>query len=268
MPRLTVRPAFRPSSTFGRIPAATTTRSASSFDPSESSTPVTVSPPSIALVLPPSSTFTPSSSIFDRRYAPPQGSSCRSISVSIRCTTVTWQPLHLEPASRLEAEKAAANDDRACLRSGALQQRSRVVERAEREHPVLVEPRDRREPGRAAHRQQQRVIRRDASVVAGDRLGPRIDIDNPHADAEVDAVLPIPFEPVDHDVVSVFFAGEHRREQHAVVVDVGLFAEDRDIEARQVLQDVLEARHAGHAVADDHQRLHRAVLSTRTADCL
>ena len=97
---------------------------------------------------------------------------------------------------------------------------------------------------------------------------PRIDIDNPHADAEVDAVLSIPLEPVDHDVVGVLFAGEHRREQHAVVVDVRLVAEDRDVEARRVLQDLLEARHAGHAVADHHQLLHRAVLSTRTADCL
>jgi hypothetical protein len=67
MPRLTVRPAFRPNSTFGRIPAATTTRSASSVEPFENSTPVTVSPPRMAVVLRPSSTFTPSSSIFDRR---------------------------------------------------------------------------------------------------------------------------------------------------------------------------------------------------------
>ena len=96
----------------------------------------------------------------------------------------------------------------------------------------------------------------------------RIHVDHPHADAEVDGVPLIPLEPVDDDVVRALFPGEHRREQHPVVVDVGLVAEDRDVETRREREDLLEARHAGHAVADHDQLLHRAVLSTRTADCL
>ena len=64
---LDVRPALRPSSTFGRIPAATTTRFASSCSPSANSTPSTRPLPRIAFVLLPSSTRMPSSSIFASR---------------------------------------------------------------------------------------------------------------------------------------------------------------------------------------------------------
>ena len=81
-------------------------------------------------------------------------------------------------------------------------------------------------------------------------------------------MLLIPLERIDDDVVRRLFTGEHGGQQHAVVVHVRLVAEHRDGELRRVLQDLLHARHPGHAVADDDQPLHRAVLSTRTADCL
>jgi hypothetical protein len=175
---------------------------------------------------------------------------------------------HLQPARGFETEQPATDDDRARLRSRAPEQGSRIVERAEREHAVFVEPCDRRKPRCAAGRQQQRVVRRDASVVAGDRF-PCAHPRRPSARRrEVDGVSLIPLEPVDDDVVRALFPGEHRREQHPVVVDVGLVAEDRDVEARREPEDLLEAGHAGHAVADHDQLLHRAVLSTRTADCL
>src|SRR5258708_1065623 len=97
MPRLTVSPALRPRSTFGRMPAATTTRSASILLPSLNSTPVTARPPRSACVRRPSITRTPSASILSLRYVPPAESRWRSIRVSIRCTTATSHPWTCRP---------------------------------------------------------------------------------------------------------------------------------------------------------------------------
>ena len=69
-------------------------------------------------------------------------------------------------------------------------------------------------------------------------------------------VLRVPLATVDDDVVGGLLAGEHRRQHDAVVVDVRLVAEDRHREARLVLEDLLEAVHPGHAVADDDQASH------------
>ena len=101
----------------------------------------------------------------------------------------------------------------------------------------------------------------------------RIDVDDANTDAELDLVAAIPFLGVDDDLVSLFLAGEDRGEHHAVVVDVRLVTEDGDAELRVVLEDLLDAGHARHAVADDHQSPHRAApsrgaFSTRAADCL
>ena len=63
----------------------------------------------------------------------------------------------------------------------------------------------------------------------------------------------IPVDVVQHDVVGGLLAGQHRREQDAVVVDVRLVAEDRDLEIVPVLEDLLDAGDAGHAVADDDE---------------
>src|SRR5439155_584622 len=94
------------------------------------------------------------------------------------------------------------------------------------------------------------------AVLPGHGPGPGVDVDNPHAHAKVDAVLPIPVGPVDHDVVGRFLSRKHRREEHAVVVGMGLVAEDGHVEARRMPEDLLEACHARHAVADHHELFH------------
>ena len=94
--------------------------------------------------------------------------------------------LHLKAARGLEAEQPAADHHGPRLRARPPHQLARVVERAEHEHAVLVEPFDRRHPRAAAGRQQQRVVGRDAAVVAGDRLGGSVDVDDAHPDAEID----------------------------------------------------------------------------------
>jgi hypothetical protein len=83
-------------------------------------------------------------------------------------------------------------------------------------------------------------------------------VDPAHLLAQVqrDAVLGIPGVIVENDVLDRHLAGEHRREQDAVVVGVRLGAENGDLVLiGGDLQQLLERAHAGHAVADHHQFL-------------
>ena len=180
--------------------------------------------------------------------------------------------LHLQPARRLEAEQAAADHHRLHAWRRAPQDLAGVVERAERQHAASVQALDRRQERGAAGGQQQRVVGRDAAFSVGDGLVLGVDVHHAHADAQVDLVALVPLDRVDDDVVGRLLARQHRRQHDPVVVDVRLVAEHRHLEPRLVLEDLLQAVHPRHAVADHHQSLHRpppaAARSTRTADCL
>jgi hypothetical protein len=169
----------------------------------------------------------------------------------------------LEAARGLESEQAAADDDGARGRPGAGDERARVVECAEDEHAVLVEAVNRRHPRGAARREEQRVVRRRRAVGGRDRLRGGVDVDDARPQAQVDAARAVPVERVEDDVVGGLLAGQHRREQHAVVVDVRLVAEDGDVEVGLVGEHVLEAGHAGHAVAHEDQPCTRRRSSHR-----
>ena len=132
--------------------------------------------------------------------------------------------LHLQSARGFEAEKAAADDDGLDAGLRPVEQRARVVERAEREDAVLVDAFNRRHQRRASGGQEQRVEGGRGAVLRHDDFELGVDVDDAGADAEVDLVAPVPLQRVERDVVRVFFAGEHRRQQDAVVVDVGLLA--------------------------------------------
>ena len=167
--------------------------------------------------------------------------------------------LHLEAARRLETEQPAADHDGLGAGPGAAEQRARVVERAEREHAVLVEPFDGRHPGGAAGREEQGVEGGHGAVLRRHGLRDRVDVRDAAADAQLDVVALVPFDRVERDVIRRLLAGQHRREQDPVVVDVCLVAEDRHVEPRRMLEDLLHAGHACHAVADDDQPVHLGI---------
>ena len=75
-----------------------------------------------------------------------------------------------------------------------------------------------------------------------------------------DAAARVPVGPVQHDVVGLLLAGEHRRQQDAVVVAARLGAEHGDGEAvgDAELEQLFDRAHAGHAIARHHQA--RALL--------
>ena len=120
--------------------------------------------------------------------------------------------------------------------------------------------------GYASSRQQEFVERSHASVIAGHGLGLGIDTSDADAEPKVDAVLLVPIEAVQDDVVAGFFSRQNRRKQNAVVVDVSLVAKDRDFKLWRVAQDLLHAGHAGHSVSYDYQLFHE-VTSTEIAFC-
>ena len=82
-----------------------------------------------------------------------------------------------------------------------------------------------------------------------------VELLDPDAGMQRDAVRRVPRQRVDDDVVRPVSAGEHARQQDAVVVAVRLVAEDRDVEqlAAAARQHVFDETGAGHAVADDDE---------------
>jgi hypothetical protein len=86
------------------------------------------------------------------------------------------------------------------------------------------------------------------------RAADAVDLRHRLAQVQRDAVARIPGQRVEDDLVERLLAGQHRRQQDAVVVGVRLGAEDGDVvEVRRDAQQLLQRAHAGHAVADHHE---------------
>ena len=87
-----------------------------------------------------------------------------------------------------------------------------------------------------------------------DEASGAVDVADGLAGDQLDGVGVVPGGVVDDDVVEGFFAGEDRAEHDAVVVGVGLGAEDGDAEfVGSTGEDLLDGSHSGHAVADDDE---------------
>ena len=97
----------------------------------------------------------------------------------------------------------------------------------------------------------------DRALVGADALGGAVDGDDALAGIERDGVFVVPGERVEKDLAGVGDAAEHVRQQDAVVVAVGLVAENGDVEHRRTIacEDLLDGADAGHAVADDDEAL-------------
>ena len=203
----------------------------------------------------PSRTRTPSSSIFRRSMRAADGVDLALHQRVHQVHDGDLAALHLEAAGRFEPEQAAADHHR----PGAARRRASSSARVSSSVRNAKTP-SRSSPAIGGIHAELPVASSSVSYgvtlpsAAVDGLLPRIDVGDPHADPQLDAVLAVPLERVQRDLVGRLLAGQHRRQQDAVVVDVGLVAEDRDVELRRVLQDLFDAGHAGHAVADDDQR--------------
>jgi hypothetical protein len=165
---------------------------------------------------------------------------------------------HLQAASGFQPEEAAADDNRLSARVRAIDEGARVVEVAENIDTSLVGAFDRRNERGAARGKKEFVEQSKAAVVASDGFGDRVNVSDADAESQANAVFLIPVEAVENDFVAGFLAGQHRRKEDTVVVDMSFVAEHGDLEAGLVLQDPFDAGRAGHAISDYNQFFHRA----------
>ena len=117
----------------------------------------------------------------------------------------------------------------------------------------------------ARHRQHDRVRpRRDQQPVIGhalagrgdDLAGAPVDHRNRLALAQLHIVVAVPVFRVEDDLLDRLLARQHRRQQDAVVIDVRLGPEHRDlIKVRGAFDQMLQRANARHAVADDDESL-------------
>jgi len=117
--------------------------------------------------------------------------------------------------------------------------------------------------GVGAGGQQQAVVGLHRAVLGDDLALDPVDFADLLVEVQLDAVVGVPVEVVEDDLGHRHLAGQDRGEQDAVVVGMGLGAEDGDVVVvRGDLQQLFQGAHAGHAVAHQHQFgfVHEALL--------
>ncbi len=161
-----------------------------------------------------------------------------------------------QAVGRLQAEQAAADHDGVATRAGGRQHPVHVLDVAEPDHAGQIAARHGDDDGRGAGRQDQAVVARRAAVGRVHHPPRPVDLHRLAAFVQGDAVVRVPALVVEHDLLQRLLAGEHRREQDAVVVAAGLGAEYGDVvDIGRDLQELLQRAHARHAVADQNQFL-------------
>ena len=190
---------------------------------------------------------------FCSRYAA-FGSSWRSIRVGMRCTTVVFMPFIARPAaasrpSRPPPITTALPPLPAAASMASTSSRSRKVTTPGRSTPgtgIRI--------GLRADRDHQGVIALALASIGADGLRGAVDGDDRLAPAQVDAVAFVPGVVMDDDVLELLFAGQHRRQHDAVIVDARLGAEDGDVVAAWGSREQLLEQAAGrHAVAENDE---------------
>jgi hypothetical protein len=123
--------------------------------------------------------------------------------------------------------------------------------------------------GRRTGGQQQAIVRRRQPLLRMHEPALAVDFDDGVARVQRDAVVRIPGAGMQHDVVDLLVAGQQRREHDAVVVTVRFGPEHGDvIQVAVEFEQLFHRAHAGHAVADNDQRLlrfHRAIQTWPSA---
>ncbi len=160
----------------------------------------------------------------------------------------------LEAVGRLQAQQAAADDHRVAVLRGRLDHRVGVGDVAVADHALQVLAGHRQDEGHRAGGDQQAVVLGLGAVIGHDLALDAVDRRHRLAQVQRDAVVLVPVERVEDDLVERLLAGQHGGEQDAVVVGMGLGAEHGDVvQVRRDLQQLFQGAHAGHAVADHHQ---------------
>jgi hypothetical protein len=166
----------------------------------------------------------------------------------------------LQTIGGLQAQQAATDHHRMPLGLGGFDHRLRVVDIAIADDAFQVLARYRQDDRQRTRRQQQAVVF-GLGAVGGDHSPLHaVDLRYLLAQVQTDAAFGVPVQRVQHDVVEGLLAGQHRRQQDAVVVGVRFGAEHGDVvHVRRQLQQFFQRADARHAVAHHDQSwlLHR-----------
>ncbi len=140
-----------------------------------------------------------------------------------------------------------------------------VVDVAEGHHAIQILARHGQDEGPGTGGDEQTNVL-GLGTVLGDHLAfDPVDLYDPPALVQGDAVVGIPLLVVEHDLVDGLLTGQHRREHDPVVVAVGLVSKDRDVVSiGGHLEQFLHGADPRHAVPDDNQFFFHASLQNES----
>ena len=165
-----------------------------------------------------------------------------------------------QAVGRFQAQQAAADDHGVLVLGGRVDHGVGVGNVAVGDHAFQVLAGNRQDERVGAGGDQQAVVF-GAGFLAGGIFGMHhaahaVHLGHFPAGVQGDVVVGVPGPVVEHDLVQRLLTGQHRAQQDAVVVGVGLGTEDGDVvQVGRDLQQLFERAHTGHAVADHHQFL-------------
>ena len=155
---------------------------------------------------------------------------------------------------RLQPEQTTADHHRAAAPLGGGEHMLDILHVAEADDAGQVVAGHRNDERVGAGRDQQPVIVQHHAALGGDGAAHAVDRGDGIAADQRDAVIGIPVEPVDDDLVERLFPRQHRRQHDPVVIHQRLGTEDGDLVAGGIAgQQFLDRAASGHAVADDDQ---------------
>ena len=254
IPRSQTIPIERASSVSGRIPIDTTTRSASSSEPSVKRRPWARSGPMICCVL--RSNSTSMSRPLQRR-----GEQRAGAGVELALHEAVEQvhdgdgaALGGDAARGLEAEQAAADDGGALdpALGGGEADRVAVGGVAEGVHAGEVDARDRRHERLRAGGEDELVVAQLVDVVEAEHAALGVDPRDHPADDELDVVVLVPLRRAQLQRLRILAADEDLRQPDAVVGRRALAADQRDRDVGVALAQRFAYGLAGDSSADDH----------------
>jgi hypothetical protein len=176
--------------------------------------------------------------------------------------------------SRFQTQQTSANDCRAARGFRRAHDALAIVERAKDEYTILedavlvADVRERRNERAAAGGEDQRVVSLDESAGRRHPLFVQINLLDARAGMKRDALGRVPRHGINKNVVGLVAAGEHARQQNAVVITARLVSEHDDVEAARApaREQIVDEPGAGHTVPNDDEALftHRCRCVRRT----
>jgi hypothetical protein len=102
--------------------------------------------------------------------------------------------------------------------------------------------------------QQQAVIFRCGAVLGRHHAARAVDLRNLFAQMQLDPAAFVPLDIIQHDVLYGLLAGQHRRQEDAVVIGKRFRSEHGDfVNVRRNPEQFFQRAHARHAIADHNQ---------------